>query len=350
MRFRVNRRIKMPIYMQLKEQIRHLIAVGELKPGTQLPPASQLANNLLINRHTVLKAYNELVQQSYVESRNGRGTFVAKATPAAGAETISPELLAQFDTTIEAAIKNGLTPEQISYMVLSRAETLATQTAQVSPTVSVALFECNSERLNYYASALAESLAIVIRPYLITDLADTTVSTALTEVDFVITSFFHLVEVRRIIRRFPELKQLEIYAITVRPHLDVLSRLAELPHGSHLGVLFFAGTHYTEKRLRAMVEHIENANLKNVRLIEPIYVQGELRLEMLREFDALLVRPENLADSQKYLDLSIPIIEYNNVLDKASVAMLREVVRDIREDKVAANNSEQTGVSEKMPL
>jgi DNA-binding transcriptional regulator YhcF (GntR family) len=328
----VNRRIRMPVYVQLKEQIRHLIAVGELGPGTQLPPAERLADNLRINRHTVLKAYQELAQQGYVASRNGVGSFVSEAAGPLGAEALPVRVLPQLDGALQAALEQGMSPEQIAYLALTRAEALAARAASAPP-VTAALFECNAERLDYYARALGEALEIEVRPYLIADLDGPAAPLGLAGVDLAITPFFHLVEVRRKLRRHHELGRLELLAITVRPHLDVLRRLAELPEGSRLGILYFAGPHYTEERLRAMVEHIEQAHLRNLRRVEPIYVQDELPPERLREFDAILVRPDNLADAHRHADLGLPIVEYHNVLDQASVAVLREVVREVRESK-----------------
>jgi DNA-binding transcriptional regulator YhcF (GntR family) len=347
--FSVNRRIKMPVYVQLKEQIRHLIAVGELGPGTQLPPAERLADNLRINRHTVLKAYQELAQQGYVESRNGVGSFVRDAPGPAGAETLPAHVLPQLDVALQAALEQGMSPEQIAYLALTRAEALAARVV-AAPPVTAALFECNAERLAYYARALGEALEIEVRPYLIADLDGAAAPAGLAEVDLAITPFFHLVEVRRKLRRDPELGRLELFAITVRPHLDVLRRLAELPEGSRLGILYFAGPHYTEERLRAMVEHIEQAHLRNLRAVEPIYVQDELRPELLRDLDAILVRPENLADTHKHVDLGVPIVEYHNVLDQASVAVLREVVREVRESKAARAARAPTPAADAPPV
>jgi DNA-binding transcriptional regulator YhcF (GntR family) len=324
----------MPVYVQLKEQIRHLIAVGELGPGTQLPPADRLADNLRINRHTVLKAYRELAQQGYIESRNGVGSFVADSPRAAQSAGFPPHLLTQLDGVLRAALEQGVTPEQIAYVCLTRAGALAAR-AEVAPPVTAAVFECNAERLDYYARALGEALEIDVRSYLIGDLDGDAAPAGLAEVDLAITSFFHLVEVRRKLRRHGELARLELFAITVRPHLDVLRHLAELPEGSRLGILYFAGPHYTEERLRAMVEHIEHAHLPNLRGVEPIYVRDELRPEQLRGFDAILVRPENLDATHQHLDVGVPIVEYHNVLDQASVAVLREVVREVREGKAA---------------
>lgn len=331
--FSVNRRIKMPIYLQLKEQIRHLIAVGELKPGTQLPPADRLADNLRINRHTVLKAYSELARQGYVESRNGLGSFVRQAPAAEAGERLPDSALAQLEAAVRAALEHGLTPEQIAYLALSRAEALASGRAGGPPRVVAAVFECNEERLAYYAQALAAALEIEIQPYLIPALDGPEPPPALAAVDFAITSFFHLVEVRRKLRRHPQLGHLELFAITVRPHLDVLRQLADLPEGSRLGILYLAGPHYTPERLQAMVEHIEQAHLRNLAAVVPIFVEGPLDPARLAGVDALLVRPENLAATGVRLETSLPVVAYHNVLDQASVAVLREVVREVRESK-----------------
>ena len=327
----VDRRIKMPAYVQLREQIRYLILTGELTPATQLPPANRLADNLQINRHTVLRAYSELQKQGYVEFRNGVGTFVTDASKRTKDEAHDPEAFEQLDGAVRAALAGGLTPEQIAAHVVSRANALAVSTGVAQDTaVRAALFECNPERLEYYRTELERELNLRVAPFLISVLGDAEVPAGLGEVDFVITPFFHLVEVRRKLRARPETHHLEIFAVSVRPHLDVLRNLAKLPDRTVLGILYFARPHYTFERLQTMVEHIENAHLPNIVRIEPIYVQGELRPEMLEGLDAVLIRPENLEAAEVELTLNLPVIEYHNVLDRASVMVLQDVIREMR--------------------
>jgi DNA-binding transcriptional regulator YhcF (GntR family) len=330
--FVVNRRIKMPAYVQLREQIRYLILTGELTAATQLPPANRLADNLQINRHTVLRAYSELQKQGYVEFRNGVGTFVTDASKRTTDEAHLPAAFEQLDSAVRAALAGGLTPEQIAAHVVSRANALAVG-GNIAQEISVraALFECNTERLDYYRTELERELTIQITPLLISELADKAEPAGLGGVDFVITPFFHLVEVQRKLRARPDTNHLDIFAVSVRPHLDVLRNLAKLPVGTVLGILYFAGPHYTFDRLQAMVEHIEHAHLQNIARIEPIYVQGELRPEMLEGVDAVLVRPENLEAAKIELTLTLPVIEYRNVLDRASVMVLQDVIRELCE-------------------
>jgi GntR family transcriptional regulator len=66
-----------PIYVQLKEQIRHAIETGSLAAGDQLPGIRGLAENLVINPNTVIKVYRELENEGVLEIRHGLGAFVA---------------------------------------------------------------------------------------------------------------------------------------------------------------------------------------------------------------------------------------------------------------------------------
>lgn len=66
-----------PIYVQVKEQIRHAIETDALSPGDQLPGIRSLAETLVINPNTVIKVYRELEQEGVLEIRHGLGAFVA---------------------------------------------------------------------------------------------------------------------------------------------------------------------------------------------------------------------------------------------------------------------------------
>jgi GntR family transcriptional regulator len=66
-----------PIYVQLKEQIRHGIETGALVPGDQLPGIRTLAETLVVNPNTVIRVYRELEQEGALEIRHGLGAFIA---------------------------------------------------------------------------------------------------------------------------------------------------------------------------------------------------------------------------------------------------------------------------------
>ncbi len=81
-RIRVNPALPVPIWSQIEESVRHLVASGALRPGDPLPSVRDLAREQRINPNTVAKAYQRLAEAGVVESRRGEGTFVAERPPA----------------------------------------------------------------------------------------------------------------------------------------------------------------------------------------------------------------------------------------------------------------------------
>lgn len=67
-----------PIYRQLVEQIRRLIAGGQLQPGTEMPSVRELANSNAINPMTISKAYSLLEAEGLLERQRGKPMTVAK--------------------------------------------------------------------------------------------------------------------------------------------------------------------------------------------------------------------------------------------------------------------------------
>ncbi len=72
----------LPVYLQISNQLMGLIKAGTLSAGFRLPSTRQLALSLSIHRKTVIRAYDELLAQGWLESQTGSGTFVAGHLPA----------------------------------------------------------------------------------------------------------------------------------------------------------------------------------------------------------------------------------------------------------------------------
>ena len=65
-----------PIYQQIVNQIKYLIASDRLSSGEQLPPVRKLAEQLVINPNTVARAYRELESERILIARRGSGVYV----------------------------------------------------------------------------------------------------------------------------------------------------------------------------------------------------------------------------------------------------------------------------------
>jgi GntR family transcriptional regulator len=100
-----------PIYVQLMEQVKHAIETGALRPGEQLPTLRRLAEELVINPNTVVRAYRELEHEGVVEIRHGSGAFVSKS--AAGQTKISRKAQSIMQSAIERLVAAGLTEDAI---------------------------------------------------------------------------------------------------------------------------------------------------------------------------------------------------------------------------------------------
>lgn len=67
-----------PIYVQLKEQIKKAAASGQLKEGEQLPSVREFALRLTVNPNTVSRVYQELEREGVIQTARGLGTFIGK--------------------------------------------------------------------------------------------------------------------------------------------------------------------------------------------------------------------------------------------------------------------------------
>jgi GntR family transcriptional regulator len=77
LKFPIDHKSGVPIYVQIMNHVKHLIATGVLTPGQQLPTIRQLAVDVTVNLNTVAHAYAELEREGLLIIQRGRGTFIA---------------------------------------------------------------------------------------------------------------------------------------------------------------------------------------------------------------------------------------------------------------------------------
>jgi GntR family transcriptional regulator len=79
--FRIDPTLSTPIWSQIEEGIRRLVASSSLPPGGPVLSVRDLARELRVNPNTVAKAYQRLAESGVLEARRGEGTFVAARPP-----------------------------------------------------------------------------------------------------------------------------------------------------------------------------------------------------------------------------------------------------------------------------
>lgn len=73
-----------PIWSQIEDGLRRLVASSALEPGGSVPSVRDMAKDLRVNPATVAKAYQRLAEAGVLTVRRGEGTFVADAPPSMG--------------------------------------------------------------------------------------------------------------------------------------------------------------------------------------------------------------------------------------------------------------------------
>lgn len=102
-----------PIYRQLVEQIRRLIAGGQLLPGTEMPSVRELASNNAINPMTISKAYSLLEAEGLLERQRGKPMMVANTRPPEDESNRLLRIQPLFQQLIQAARQLQLSDEAI---------------------------------------------------------------------------------------------------------------------------------------------------------------------------------------------------------------------------------------------
>jgi GntR family transcriptional regulator len=107
-------RSHVPIYIQIVERVKHLVATGALEPGDQLPTVRQLAAGLRVNFNTVARAYRILDEAGVISTQQGRGTFVLEPLPPEQASRLRQAALdALTRSYLSNAHKLGFEPTEV---------------------------------------------------------------------------------------------------------------------------------------------------------------------------------------------------------------------------------------------
>ena len=99
----VSNQSELPIYVQIKEQIKEQIMNGTIPEGETLPSIRQLAKNLGISVITTTRAYSELEQEGVIAARQGKGSVVLPRDN----EMVREQYLKRIEQAFETAIENA---------------------------------------------------------------------------------------------------------------------------------------------------------------------------------------------------------------------------------------------------
>lgn len=112
----------LPLYAQIVEQVRRLVALGALRTGDRFLTVRELAARARVNRNTAARAIQELERAGVVRTRVGQGTFIADGVPAVSAERREEILDEALDRVVLDAHNVGVPLEELGWRLSRRIE------------------------------------------------------------------------------------------------------------------------------------------------------------------------------------------------------------------------------------
>jgi len=113
MKIIVSNRSGVPIYEQIKEQIKAAIFSGELREDELLPSIRQLARDLKISVITTTRAYGDLEQEGFIVNVQGKGCYVLPRNTELARENAMHKIESGLSIAIAAAKAEGITENEV---------------------------------------------------------------------------------------------------------------------------------------------------------------------------------------------------------------------------------------------
>lgn len=326
---RIDRKSGVPLYLQVKRQIEHLIRTGVWEKGQKLPTERDLSRTLGVSRNTVSMAYQELVEEGILFSHQGSGTYVAEADDIFRREGKKERLLRIIDMCLEETVNLGFTLDEF----ISIAQARAKEKKELLRRVKVAFVECNREQLDYFAHEVELGAGVSVVPILIDDwrARPAEVERIIAEVDLVVTTFFHLEEVKERMKG----RDKEILGIALDPQLDTIVKIARLPRGKKVGMVCLS---------QAFAERVKKS-LQNAGLgygdLKYTTTRDEKELQaFLPGLDAVIVSPGRKKEVERLVGRGVEIIEFVYRPDAGSLSLLKTALLEGRRRLVGQTNEE----------
>lgn len=316
----INRKSGIPIYIQVKEQIREYIQKGIWEHGFKLPTERDMAEALGVSRNTISAAYKDLEAEGYLISQQGRGTFVDDIVSVKHTEGYKEELIKIIDDAIDHALQMGFEIDE--FIVTSHIRAKAKK--EVLNKIQVAFIECNYEQLDYFCHQLHLGAGTMMIPILLEDFKNNPeeIKRKINTADIVVTTFLHIDEVKSLIAD----DSIEVLGISLDPQLETIVKIAKIPHGKRIGLLCIS-----DNFARKVIMTIENAGIDTIKDIEIITSNSDSDLlNLVQSCDAIITSPSRRKDIEKYNTAKKEVIEFVYVPDLGSINILRSALYDIK--------------------
>ena len=323
MEIEIDKNSRIPLYLQIKDQIKKLRFEGQLEKGSQVPTERELSAKLNVSRNTVSMAYKELAQEKILSSTSGKGTFVIAEDyyrKSSNFKQKNSQLIKQVDQAIQTALNLNLDSSDFLNLVKLR----ITEKKKLQNNVRIAFVECNQEQLYYFSKKLELGTGIHIIPILIDKIYNHPEDFVkeIKQVDLVVTTFFHLQEVQNFLQN----ENKKIIAIALDPQIETMVNIAGVVSSKmRIGLICL-----TEKFADRVLRSLKNSGIKFDKFSYTTSHNTEELKEFINLLEILIVSPGRKKEAKKLLSKKIPLIEFIYIPDKGSIDTLKKTIFDIK--------------------
>ncbi len=120
MNITINLKDGVPIYRQIANQVRYMVASGILRPGEEISPVRTLALELSVTPNTVVKAYDELESLGVIYKRRGAGTYISDAAVTLADQERLRIIQQRIDALLAEAHQLNFSQQELSKLIEAR--------------------------------------------------------------------------------------------------------------------------------------------------------------------------------------------------------------------------------------
>lgn len=320
MEIQIDRQNGIPIYIQLKNQIKKMIEKGILVKGDKLPPERELAEKLKISRNRVSTAYKELEAEKVLYSQQGKGTFVAGKITGVREASRKDKLLKIIDLAMEEAISLGFSLDDFLTIAYVRAR----EKEEMMSKIRVAFIECNKEQLSVLIEAADLDHNVASIPVLVEDLEKdpARIRRVLEKAEIIVTTPFHLYEVEQFVAGMKK----QIIDMTVEPVISTIVELARIEQNKSLGLIC-----QSENFAREVKKSLVKMGLNNLG-IKYTTDKGSALEDFVAQYDILITSPPRYKEVRAVTSPEKQVIKFDYSPDRGSVNMLKMALIDLQKD------------------
>ena len=319
-RWYLNKESRIPLYLQLKDQIKYYISTGALLNNEQLPAVNSLAKELAINFETVRKAYKELEKEGLISMQRAKGTMVTlypgdsaspKGSPAS--ERTSPHDLIAI---VGRRLRSGRTAGEI------RQEFEAALEAAISERNDqfIIFTECNPLQVQDISKQLADVLQVKVVPALLSELYQTLaeIEGQPSQLRAIVTTGFHLNDVRAVLGG----RSIDIQVLITNMSPTTRRKIDEVGPDRKYGFIC------RDRESLLVYDDLLKAEFGRKLKLSSACMENDADIEaVLRSVDALFVTPPVYQEIKKRAPAHLPVFNVFDRVDPMSLSLLKSHLR-----------------------